>query len=150
GPRIFAQLLGDASFRIVDVRSVPGSQRRFQSRKLEDGIEKLRRNISRCSCVKGYMAYRGELNPFQAYPRAMTTIVAGAFMVATALVVLAFDDSHHTNLKYLMWKHHLWSYNHLSLKYLNVDPAFRMSLVGKTRAEVERWFPILQPSEKAD
>ena len=81
----------------------------------------------------------------------MTMIFAGAFMVATALIVLGFDDSHH-NLKYVMWKHHLWSYNHLSLKYLNVDPAFRMSLIGKTRAEVERWFPrpILQPSDKAD
>ena len=73
--------------------------------------------------------------------------IALGLIAALALgfsVFLATIDSHHTNAKYLLWKHHLWPYKRdLALRYLSVDLEFRRSLVGKTRAELQAWYPVL-------
>ena len=78
------------------------------------------------------------------------TIISVAVVVGIASLV-AIDDNHKTNLKYLMWKHHLVRYEpKLALRYFNVDAEFRLSLIGKTRTEVEAWFPILRQIDKED
>lgn len=81
-------------------------------------------------------------------------LIAVAFCVAglgTVLVILEAADSHRTNPRYLMWKHHLYWYEpQLALRFLNVDADFRMSLIGKSKAEVERWFPHLRPVDPND
>ena len=83
--------------------------------------------------------------------RFLTTAIISAVILTGVLVILAVDDNHKTNLKYLMWKHHLHRYEpDLALKYFNVDGEFRSSLLGKSKADVERWFPILQPVDPAD
>lgn len=78
----------------------------------------------------------------------------GGFAAATILaigVALGSADSHHTNAKYLLWKHHLWPYSRdLALDYFNVDADFRMSLNGKTKPEIQRWFPVLTSVDPAD
>jgi len=62
-----------------------------------------------------------------------------------------FADSHHTNVRYLLWKHHLWHDPEFrGLRYFNVDANFRMSLYGKTREEVEWWLPPLIPESQND
>ena len=59
-------------------------------------------------------------------------------------------DSHHVNLRWLLWKHHLWPYDpDIALRYLNVDGDFRASLAGKTKAEIQQWFPVLLPKDEA-
>ena len=64
-------------------------------------------------------------------------IAGGAFFLATA-------DSHHLNLRWILWKHHLWPYDEaIALRYLNVDVDFRKSLHGKTKSEILRFFPRL-------
>ena len=74
-----------------------------------------------------------------------------AALVLTAGVALGTADSHHTNAKYILWKHHLWPYNRdLALDYFNVDVDFRRSLNGKTRAQLQRWFPVLNPVDPND
>lgn len=74
-----------------------------------------------------------------------------AAMIVLVGVGLGIDDSHRTNAKYLLWKHHLWPYSrNLALRYFNVDSAFRRSLDGKTKAEVQRWFPVLTPLNPND
>jgi hypothetical protein len=85
--------------------------------------------------------------------RRIALIIAGllAAVVLAAGVALGSDDSHHTNAKYLLWKHHLWPYSRdLALAYLNVDVDFRRSLNGKTRAELQKWFPVLTPIDPQD
>lgn len=71
------------------------------------------------------------------------TLGWAAFVVGTA-------DDHRTNVKYILWKHHLWAYDPGLVGYLIVDNEFRESLKGKTRAEILRWFPVLQPVDKAE
>ena len=60
-------------------------------------------------------------------------------------------DSHHTNLKYLLWKA---GFNRsdpsIALHFMNVDSDFRQSLEGKTKEEVQEWFPNLVPPEKGN
>ena len=71
-------------------------------------------------------------------------------LVALGLFVVGTADSHHVNLRWILWKHHLWPYDpDIALRYLNVDGDFRASLQGKTKAEIQRWFPILLPKGEA-
>lgn len=76
----------------------------------------------------------------------LTTILilgVGAFV--------AFDDSHHTNLPWLLWKHHLLPYNReRALRYLNADVDFRLSLNGKSNEQLRAWFPILSSIDSSD
>ena len=73
---------------------------------------------------------------------------AGVVFIA---FILGGADSHHTNAKYILWKHHLWRYEpDLALQYFNVDVDFRLSLNGKTRGELQRWFPVLKPVDPND
>ena len=74
-----------------------------------------------------------------------------AAVVLAAGAALGTADSHHTNAKYILWKHHLWPYNRdLALAYFNVDVDFRLSLIGKTRAELQKWYPALRPVDPGD
>lgn len=85
--------------------------------------------------------------------RRVSRIIGGLLtaIVLAAGIALASDDSHHTNAKYLLWKHHLWPYSRdLALTYFNVDADFRASLNGKTRAELQTWFPVLTPIDPND
>ena len=73
--------------------------------------------------------------------------------VSTALLIvaMAISDSHRTNLRYLMWKHHLCSYQpDLSLRYLNVDVHFFTSLIGKSRSELKFWYPNITKVSPSD
>jgi hypothetical protein len=75
----------------------------------------------------------------------------GAAAILAVGVALGSEDNHHTNAKYILWKHHLWGYDpDLALRYFNVDVDFRLSLNGKTRAELQRWFPVLKPVDPND
>lgn len=58
-------------------------------------------------------------------------------------------DSHHLNLRYILWKHHAWPFQRFMLAYLNVDGDFNLSLEGKTKADIQRYFPVLIPPERA-
>jgi hypothetical protein len=81
--------------------------------------------------------------------RVLAGLVAAVLLIIA--VALGTADSHHTNAKYILWKHHLWRYDRdLALKYFNVDADFRLSLNGKTRAELQRWFPVLTPIDPTD
>ena len=80
-----------------------------------------------------------------------------SIVIASALAVVLFAglvladsvDSHHVNFRWILWKHHLWPYQpDLALRYLNVDLQFRNSLHGRSKAEVQRWFPILRPKKE--
>ena len=63
--------------------------------------------------------------------------------------VLSTVDSHHYNVRYILWKHHAWPYQTFMLPFLNVDGEFKMSLEGKTKAEIQRYFPTLIPPDRA-
>ena len=78
------------------------------------------------------------------------TVTAAA--LTTAIVgFLATADSHHINLRYLLWKRHLWPYSpSLALRYFNVDTEFRTSLEGKTQQEIKQWFPVLYSKDESD
>ena len=86
----------------------------------------------------------------------MKRLATGVMVLFTAAgILIAIDlgraDSHHTNAKYILWKHHLWRYEpDLALRYFNVDVDFRLSLNGKTHAELQRWFPVLKPIDPKD
>jgi hypothetical protein len=78
-------------------------------------------------------------------------VVFSTLLILGATTALGTDDNHKTNVKYLMWKHHLYPYSgELALRYFNVDVDFRMSLYGKSKKEVQRWFPVLQPINHSD
>jgi hypothetical protein len=67
------------------------------------------------------------------------------------LSIVGSADSHRTDFRYLLWKHHIGKYDRaLALRYFNVDVDFRMSLYGKTRAEVQKYFPILRRIDELD
>ena len=69
----------------------------------------------------------------------------GFIVIITVLLLTGGGDSHHTNLKHLLWKWRILSYDPAaSLRYLEPDLAFRQSLHGKTRVEVNKWFPDLR------
>ncbi len=56
-------------------------------------------------------------------------------------------DSHYANIPYNLWKVHLVSYEKaLPYRYIYVDDLFRNHLKGKSREELETWFPDLRKS----
>ncbi len=64
--------------------------------------------------------------------------------ISGSIVTLSFVDAHQANLRWILWKHHLWPYDaNIALRYLNVDVGFRQSLEGKTRSDIQRFFPVL-------
>lgn len=72
-------------------------------------------------------------------------------IVLLSLVFEGIADKHHTNAKYLMWKHGWVRYDPTTaLRYLNVDVRFRESLRGKTKYEVKKWFPCLRSMSEAN
>jgi hypothetical protein len=74
-------------------------------------------------------------------------IILLMLFAAAATAFFGTADDHHTNIKYLLWKHHIWhDEKSLGMRYLNVDRDFVRSLHGKTKAEVEWWFPELNPA----
>lgn len=78
----------------------------------------------------------------------LVLLIAGGIFI---VISLGGADSHHTNAKYILWKHHLWRYDpDLALRYFNVDVDFRLSLNGKSRSQLQRWFPVLKPIDPSD
>lgn len=60
-------------------------------------------------------------------------------------------DSHYANIPYNLWKIHLVSYEDAKpLRHIYVDDLFRNYLKGKSREEMETWFPHLQPITQAE
>jgi hypothetical protein len=57
-------------------------------------------------------------------------------------------DAHQANLRYILWKHHAWPYQEFMLPYLSVDGEFTMSLIGKSRGEIQGYFPMLVPPDR--
>ena len=81
-------------------------------------------------------------------------IVVGVLLVALITVWILFlesADSHHLSPRHFLWKHGLWPYSpEVALRYFNVDRELRLSLNGKTRSEITKWFPRLIPPAQAD
>jgi len=73
------------------------------------------------------------------------------FVVAFAgsVIVLSTIDAYQVNLRYILWKHHAWPLQRFMLSFLSVDGEFTMSLNGKTKEEIQRYFPLLIPSDRA-
>ncbi|MGC4048055.1 MAG: hypothetical protein QM758_30050 [Armatimonas sp.] len=60
-------------------------------------------------------------------------------------------DTHYANIPYNLWKVHLASYDKaLPYRYIYVDSLFRNYLKGKSREEIETWFPSLQRITQAE
>ncbi len=78
-------------------------------------------------------------------------IFLGTIGIVLFSLVLGTLDSHHTNVKYLLWKHGWTGYEPLvALKYLNVDVSFRLSLQGKSKVEINELFTDLRPMGNAN
>ena len=57
---------------------------------------------------------------------------------------VAFDgESHHTSGRYLVWRYFAIGDWRNGARFLNVDPEFRRSFEGQSRARLMRWFPEL-------
>jgi hypothetical protein len=78
-----------------------------------------------------------------------TVIAASVIAIFAALYFFGTIDAHQANLRYILWKHHAWPYQEFMLPYLSVDGEFTMSLTGKSRAEIQRYFPTLIPPDRA-
>jgi hypothetical protein len=83
--------------------------------------------------------------------RPLLRITLGLATIAFAgcLYVLGTIDAYQANLRYILWKHHAWPLQRFMLPYLSVDGDFVMSLRGKTKEEVRRYFPVLIPADHA-
>lgn len=79
--------------------------------------------------------------------RALVLLVSVAFV--GCVVCLCVTDAYQVNLRYILWKHHVWPYERFMLPFLSVDGEFVMSLKGKTKIEIERYFPVLVPPDLA-
>src|SRR5438270_14098635 len=78
------------------------------------------------------------------------TLSVVAVACAACLRFMWTADSHHLNLRYVMWKHHAWRFEpEFMLKYLTSDGDFTISLEGKTKEEIQRFFPVLTPPDRA-
>src|SRR6267142_1364169 len=76
--------------------------------------------------------------------RIPTGIVLALILAIGASVLVAGNESHR-GIRYLAWRYWRlgdWRYG---VRFLNVDPGFRASLVGASRAELAKWFPDLRP-----
>lgn len=83
-------------------------------------------------------------------PRLILWVVT-CIVLAGLITYEGTADNHHTNIRYLLWKYRLRGGDaKLGLRYFNVDMDFRLSLYGKTKSEVERWFPVLVPYSPSD
>lgn len=61
------------------------------------------------------------------------------------------ENSHHTNRAYRQWKSGKGNYDPaLVLRFLSADRKFKSSLRGKTKQEVQQWFPDLRPPDRAN
>jgi hypothetical protein len=81
----------------------------------------------------------------------LVVVVIIAFLLAGIILFLYTDDSHRTNLRYLLWKAGWLRFSpEVSLRYFGVDVEFRDSLVGQTREEIKVWFPDLRPIAQAN
>lgn len=70
-----------------------------------------------------------------------------ALVMLLEIVAYLERDSHRANIPYNLWKIHLASYEAAKpFRYIYVDPLFRNHLLGKTRAEIDAWFPNLRKS----
>jgi hypothetical protein len=66
-------------------------------------------------------------------------------LLAVVGVVSSGQDSHHLNVRYNLWKWHLAAFDRALVgRFLKVDNGFRASLVGKSRADLEGWFPAVR------
>ena len=60
------------------------------------------------------------------------------------------QNSHRTNRHYLRWKKGKENFDpKVALQFIVVDRRFRLSLYGKTKAEIQKWFPNLRTPEQA-
>jgi len=73
----------------------------------------------------------------------LSTVIFGGI-----LIFILPQNSHHTNLRYILWKHHLYPYESGGA-FLNVDVPFRLSLIGKSQQEIMTYFPSLQSPKQA-
>jgi hypothetical protein len=78
-----------------------------------------------------------------------TLLLLAAFAFIGGLYFWGTIDAHQVNLRYILWKHHLWPHQRFMLPFLSVDGEFSLSLKGKTKAEIQRYFPVLIPPELA-
>ena len=65
--------------------------------------------------------------------------------VSLALAWAMVGAESHWGPRYLVWRQWRvgsWDYG---IRFLNVDPDFRLSFVGKPRSELTKWFPYLRP-----
>ena len=70
--------------------------------------------------------------------------IALIFLGLLVFVIVDIQDSHHANIRHIGWKWGILPYDRDTvLRFLNVDVSFRDSLLGKTRSELETWFPKL-------
>ena len=76
-------------------------------------------------------------------------LLLAAFAFIGGLYFWGTIDAHQVNLRYILWKHHAWPQQRFMLPFLSVDGEFTMSLRGKTRAEIQRYFPVLIRPELA-
>ena len=80
--------------------------------------------------------------------RWLLPLAAIAFMAG--LYVLGTIDAYQVNLRYILWKHHLWPHQRFMLSFLSSDGDFVMSLQGKTKAEIQGYFPRPEPPRAGD
>jgi hypothetical protein len=87
-------------------------------------------------------------NPF----KVLVLIALSALVFGGVFLFALPQNSHHTNFRYVLWKHHLYTYpeNKPPGSFFGVDLQFRNSLIGKTKDEIRSWFPDLIPPKDGD
>jgi hypothetical protein len=70
--------------------------------------------------------------------------ISGVLVAGLVIAALVGNDSHY-GLRYLAWRHLRVGDWHYGSRFLNADPAFRESFVGKPRSTLLKWFPDLEP-----
>jgi hypothetical protein len=66
-------------------------------------------------------------------------------IVAVGTTVLAAGNESHRGLRYLAWRYCRFGDWRYGIRFLNVDPGLRASLVGTSRADLTKRFPDLRP-----
>lgn len=78
-----------------------------------------------------------------------TTLALLAMAFAGGLYFFGTIDAYQANWRYILWKHHAWPLQPFMLAYLSSDGEFVMSLRGRTKADMQRYFPVLIPPDRA-
>ena len=79
--------------------------------------------------------------------RAKIKLAVILLVVVVLMILIGRYPDPDTDAEYLVWKAGLTPGNyHVCFRYFEEDDDFRRSLVGKSREELSRWFPVLVSS----